>query len=147
VGGVFRGRIWDSKEASKFSPGGYLARTAYSNRWRHGLPLRHRNSIFSARIKALAAQRADVLATHEPPGLHRPGKSAFTYLARAMGERRAFRGHVHEMNTGYLGNMWVGLSLHGIIAMDTQTYALTIVERRQDQIHRYELERSPEPVI
>jgi hypothetical protein len=49
VAGVFRGHIWEGKEANNFNPGEYLARAAYNNRWRHNLPLLYRSSIFPTR--------------------------------------------------------------------------------------------------
>lgn len=123
LGGVFRQKIWDGYE----SPEAYLKSCGAGNRWRGGLPLRHRSSIFKSEIAALAAQRADVLVTHEAPDLHEYGHPALTSLAATMGARKAFHGHQHQM-INYSGGVWHGLSEHGIVALNTATFETEIVE-------------------
>ena len=46
-------------------------------------------------VEALAAQRADVLVTHEAPGSHPSGVVALEELARRMGARLVVHGHHH----------------------------------------------------
>lgn len=143
VGGVFRHRVWDWEKDpdSVLAPEHHLATLGAGNRWRGGLPLRHRSSIYPSTLAALSAQQADVLVTHEPPDLHPLGKAAFTRLAGQMGVRRAFHGHVHELRLDYPGNVWCGLSLRGIVAMDTASFALHVIDPGQDEVHEYRQEK------
>ena len=55
---------------------------------------------------ALAAQRADILVTHEAPSSHPAGKAALDALARAMGARLIVHGH-HHVNYLAAAGGWV----------------------------------------
>ena len=52
-------------------------------------------AIWPEDIEALAAQRADVLVTHEAPSSHPAGNGTLDELARAMGARLIVHGHHH----------------------------------------------------
>ena len=60
---------------------------------------------------ALAAQRADILVTHEAPGSYPTGHAALDDLARAMGVRLVIHGHYH---TGYSAEAPDGLRVLGV---------------------------------
>lgn len=100
LGGVFRGAIWFPKEDAGAAPAytserDYLSRCGKGNRWRGGLPLKHRSTIFPDAVERLARLRADVLISHEAPDCHGFGFAAITALARAMGVKWLFHGHHH----------------------------------------------------
>lgn len=117
LGGVFRSRVWDPRDNPvwdvKGTPGAYVATMGKGNRWRDGLPLRHRSTIFPSEMHALGQQRADILVTHEAPHHHEMGFEALTDLASAMQVRRAYHGHHHHDIT-YPGGIWHGVGLRGI---------------------------------
>lgn len=52
-------------------------------------------AIWPEDVEALAAQRADVLVTHEAPSSHSDGLAVIDELARAMGARLVVHGHHH----------------------------------------------------
>lgn len=52
-------------------------------------------AIWPEDVEALAAQRADVLVTHEAPSSHSDGVAVLDALARAMGARLVVHGHHH----------------------------------------------------
>ena len=62
-------------------------------------------------VDALAAQRADVLVTHEAPSSHRSGARVLDKLARTMGARLVVHGHHH---TGYRAVADDGLEVQGV---------------------------------
>ena len=129
VGGVFRAKaVWDGIQASTFSPADYLRRCGAGNKWRGGLPLRHRSSIFPSTIAAYQGMKVDVLVTHEAPDLHQYGNVALTNLAANLCAKRAFHGHHHQM-IDYPGGVWRGVSLGGIVAMDTTTFDLSVIDQ------------------
>jgi Icc-related predicted phosphoesterase len=128
VGGVFREKaIWDGVEKSTSSPKDYLKTCGAGNRWRGGLPLRHRSSIFPSDIATLAGKYVDVLVTHEAPDLHRHGNPALTKLASDLRVQRAFHGHHHE-NIQYAGGVWTGVTFRGIAALDTETFEVSVID-------------------
>lgn len=97
LGGVFRERVWmPPAEPVYESAKEFLHVAGKGNRWRGGLPLRHRTTIFADDYYSLARARADVLVTHEAPGEHRHGNSAFELLAITMGVKELFHGHEHD---------------------------------------------------
>lgn len=70
LGGVFRGQVWMPPVGWLYeSPGEFAARCGAGNRWREGLPRKHRSSIFPEDYFRLLSQRADILVTHEAPQL------------------------------------------------------------------------------
>jgi len=117
LGGVFRGAIWFPKEDAQDTPSyaserDYLNRCGKGNRWRDGLPLKHRSTIFPDAVENLARLRADVLVTHEAPDCHPFGFAAITALASAMGVKWLFHGH-HHTRQNY-GNTLASLGFQAV---------------------------------
>ena len=97
LGGVFRESIWAPPLAPAFnSVAERLKCIRPSERWRGGIPLRHRSSIWPDEYARLSRQRADVLVTHEALGGHPHGWTALDELASSMGVRMVAHGHLHE---------------------------------------------------
>jgi len=97
LGGVFRKAIWAPPLAPAFaSIADRLKVIPTRERWRGGLPLRHRSSIFFNDYVRLAGQRADVLVTHEGLSGHPHGWNAINELAVALGAQLVVHGHLHE---------------------------------------------------
>ncbi len=117
LGGIFRSKIWDDTGQQNESAESYLKACGKGNRWRGGLPLRHRSSIFRADVAALARQRADILITHEAPDLYVHGSPVLTQLAADMRVKYAFHGH-HHVDKRYDGSVWIGVGLRGIVTLD-----------------------------
>jgi len=120
LGGVFRTKLWNDTSKAAASPEGYIRSLKREERWRDGLPLRHRSTIFRSQIDKLARHRADVLVTHEAPDLHPYGSAAIAQLANCMGVTRAFHGH-HHVDKFYHGGVWQGVGLRGIVSLDGTT--------------------------
>jgi hypothetical protein len=62
--------------------------------------LTHRATIFPEVYERLAKEEADILVTHEAPGVdggHPHGFGAIRDLAEFLGAKRAFHGHHHEV--------------------------------------------------
>ena len=80
LGGVFREQVWAPPAPWAFeTPKEYIANCGKCNRWRDGLPRKHRSSIFPDDYYTLGGKLADILVTHEAPsarpcGCHRLGK-------------------------------------------------------------------------
>lgn len=145
LGGVFRGRVWmpstrprsrgavSTVPSSGLSRAQFLARIGKGNRWRGGLPLKQRSTIFPEHIKALSDQRADVLVTHEAPGSHPHGFQVLDRLAHSMGAQAIFHGHHHEdipYPTATSGLRSHGVGFRGI--MDFQGRILRIGQEPAD---------------
>ncbi len=82
LGGVFRERVWmPPSEPVHASAGEFLRVAGTGNKWRGGLPLRHRTTIFADAYYGLAKIRADVLVTHEAPGAHPQSHEAVNLTA------------------------------------------------------------------
>lgn len=97
LGGVFRARIWSPPGPAHFtSQEDFVACGGKGNRWRGGLILKHRSSIFPADVERLARERAEVLVTHEAPSCHPNGFAAIDALARSLGADKSFHGHHHD---------------------------------------------------
>lgn len=101
LGGVFRESIWfprdDPKAPCAFaSPDALRRQMKRAERWRGGISLRHRSSIFPSDVKALAERRVDLLVTHEAPSWHDHGFAAIDELALRMQARWIVHGHHHE---------------------------------------------------
>ena len=79
--------------------------------WRDGLPLWHRDTIFPDDADRLAAQRFDVLVTHEAPSSHKHGFAVIDEIARSGGARLIVHGHHHDSYTGILQN---GITVRGL---------------------------------
>ena len=131
IGGVFREKFWNGLEPSSYasySPKDFIQTIGGGNKWRGGLPLRQRTTVFPSKVAALDNFEIDVLVTHEGPDLHRSGNPAYTRLAARLHVKHAFHGHHHEI-IDYPGGIWRGVSLNGIVAMDTKTFELTQIDR------------------
>ena len=97
----------------------FTARCQKSDRWRDGLPRKHRSSIFPEDYFHLVGQRADVLVTHEAPSVHPYGFGAIDDLARSLRVNKAFHGHHHDCldysrDQGRLGFEAFGVGLCGV---------------------------------
>jgi len=126
LGGVFRTKVWDGLQDSTESPQSLMKTMGQGNKWRGGLPLRHRSTIFPSEVQALAKQHADILVTHEAPDSYQFGNAALTRLAESMRVRAAFHGH-HHQDLIYEGSVWRGVTLRGVVALDTNTFTINIV--------------------
>ena len=97
LGGVFRGQIWYPPEAPRYqTKADFIARCGKGNRWRSGLPLKHRSSIFPEDFDLFKGQKADVLVCHEAPGAHPHGFAIIDKLADSLGVKQIIHGHHHE---------------------------------------------------
>jgi Icc-related predicted phosphoesterase len=124
LGGIFREQIWRPPEAPHYaSPDEFVARCGKGNRWRSGLPLKHRSSIFPANHTSLSKLRADVLVSHEAPSAHPHGFEAIDELARSLQVGKTFHGHHHDQldygtESARLGFDAFGVGLRGITDLD-----------------------------
>ena len=97
LGGIFREKVWlPPGKPMHDSTKKYLSVAGKGNRWRKGLPLRHRSTIFPDDYLRLSRLSADVLVTHEAPGAHPHGNEALELLAITMGAAKLFHGHTHD---------------------------------------------------
>ena len=97
----------------------FIHRCGRGNRWRGGLPLKHRSTIFPDVYHRLLKQRADVLVTHEAPSywLGGYGQVAIDELARGLHATKTFHGHLHadQQYGSSLGFHGYGVGLRGIM--------------------------------
>jgi predicted phosphodiesterase len=124
LGGVFRGKVWMPPNEPRVTDSErFIATTPRQDRWRGGLPRKHRSTIFPEHVAALTNQRADVRVTHEAPSCHPHGFAAIDELGRRLGVRLAFHGH-HHLRKDYaehhqrLGFRALGVGLAGVTALD-----------------------------
>ena len=100
LGGIFRESIWDPSlpmSEAKFLSADKLRRHMKpAERWRDGISLRHRSSIFPDKFMRLANQRADILVTHEGLGGTMHGQPILNTLAVALGVSPVVHGHLHK---------------------------------------------------
>ena len=100
LGGVFRESIWDTRlvmlEAEFLSAEKLRRHMKPDERWRGGISLRHRSSLFPDEFMRLTQQRADILVTHEGLGGAVHGQPILEILAKAMGVTLAVHGHLHR---------------------------------------------------
>lgn len=98
LGGVFRGRIWSPHLAqwSVYSPEELLENMPSRLRFRGGINLKHRSTIFPSLYMNLRMQQADILVSHEAPSCNRFGFTALDRLGRQLGIKKAFHGHHHD---------------------------------------------------
>ena len=118
--GVFKPSIWYPRSddgAQRFDPPRYRNQEAFlavlpdARRWRGGMPLWHRDSIFPEDVERLARQRFDVLVTHEAPSCHPHGFAVIDDLAASGGATLIVHGHHHESYTATLPN---GITVRGL---------------------------------
>lgn len=99
LGGVFRERVWYPRDHMATpvhaTRRDYVRRPGY-HRFRGGLWIRDRDTIFPEDLVALGKLRVDVLATHEAPTTHRHGLVGIDAAARACRARMIVHGHHHE---------------------------------------------------
>ena len=97
LGGIFRETIWAPPlDPAYRSAADRLKVMRPTERWRGGLPRRHRTSIFPAVYEHLSHQTADILVTHEGLGGHPHGWKALDDLAIALGVQVVVHGHLHQ---------------------------------------------------
>ena len=97
LGGIFRESIWAPPlDPAYRSAADRLKVIRTAERWRSGLPRRHRSSIFPDEYERLARQRADILVTHEGLGGHPHGWKALDDLAIALRVQVVMHGHLHQ---------------------------------------------------
>jgi len=100
LGGVFRNSIWNpelSIEKAAFpSPQALLRHMKRTERWRDGISLRHRSSVFPSDFTYLSNQRADILVTHEGLASAAFGQPVLNDLARSLGANLVVHGHLHQ---------------------------------------------------
>jgi predicted phosphodiesterase len=120
LGGTFRPRIWEPPGPPRLHRRNELPDDVrqMGQGWRpeHIQALIHSlgtTAIWPEDYNHLAAQRADILVTHEAPGSHPAGNAALDALARAMGARLIVHGH-HHVN--YLATAGDGVQVLGVAA-------------------------------
>ncbi|WP_038369271.1 metallophosphoesterase family protein [Brackiella oedipodis] len=98
LGGVFRGKIWHPHDMGWqfFSRQEFYESLSHRARWRDGISLRHRSSIFPEDYMNLRQQQADILVTHEAPSSNLYGFAALDRLAQQMAVKKLFHGHHHD---------------------------------------------------
>lgn len=100
LGGIFRESVWDPASPvskARFASAQALRRdTPAIERWRGGISLRHRSTIFPDDVARLANKRADILVTHEGLGGTPHGQPRLDELARAMRVKLVVHGHLHQ---------------------------------------------------
>lgn len=117
---MFRGRVWQPPQEPLFANAeAFLRDGGKAARWREGLPLSHRSTIFPDVYDRLAKERADVLITHEAPSCHPYGFEAIDLLAASLGVSAVFHSHHHDSleysaATATLGFAVYGVGLRGI---------------------------------
>jgi hypothetical protein len=118
--GVFKPSVWHPRSESgqhHIDAPRYRNRAAFvaaqppARRWRDGLPLWHRDSIFPDDFDRLLEQKFDVLVAHEAPSCHRHGFAVIDQLAEAGGARLIVHGHHHDSYTATLPN---GIMVRGL---------------------------------
>jgi predicted phosphodiesterase len=117
--GVFKPRVWHPRGGpdERVDPPRFQTRSAFQaslrpdELWRGGLPLWHRDTIFPEDIATLAAERCDILVTHEAPSSHEHGFSVLDDLAARCRARLIVHGHHHRAYTATLAN---GVAVRGL---------------------------------
>lgn len=112
LGGVFRGQVWTPPTDWLYeSPQEFTARCRKGNRWRDGLPRKHRSSIFPEDYFRLVSQHADILVTHEAL-VSSVGAPEYTRLSRlaqqvASGPRAQFQRGIVALPRDPKSHKWV----------------------------------------
>ncbi len=118
--GVFRPRVWYPRADSpgqRIEPPRFQTRADFlsslrpDERWRGGLPLWHRDTIFPEDAAALSDLRFDVLVAHEAPTSHEHGFAVLDAIARAAGARWVVHGHHHRSYSAMLDG---GIAVRGL---------------------------------
>jgi predicted phosphodiesterase len=101
LGGTFRPRVWNAPAPARLRrrdhlPDDVALLPALGDEHRRALiHSLSTSAIWPEDYDTLAAQRADILVTHEAPASHPAGNRALDSLARAMGARLIVHGHHH----------------------------------------------------
>ena len=116
LGGVFKGSIWypregEDAEATWRTRSEYLKSLRPPERWKKGLPLRQRDTIFPEDAEKVGKLSLDVLVCHEAPLPHRYGFGALNALAGLTGARLLVHGH-HHRTEAYTASLPCGRTLH-----------------------------------
>ena len=112
LSGVFRGAVWDGETPALYSTRRDLFRSLRPpERWRKGIPLKHRSTLFPEDFEAMAKLRADVLVCHEAPTSHRHGFRVLDQIAARIGARQIVHGHHHQAYAAMLPN---GIAVQGL---------------------------------
>jgi predicted phosphodiesterase len=116
LGGVFKGSNWypraeEEAEATWRTRAEYLRQLRPPERWKKGMPLRQRDTIFPEDLEKAGKLRLDVLVTHEAPLPHRYGFVALNGLAGRTGARLLVHGH-HHRTEAYTASLPGGRTLH-----------------------------------
>lgn len=127
LGGVFRGKIWHPKDGAgepRFKTRRDFLHANSRNKWRDGLPIGQRSTIFPEDLDRLSKLRADVLVTHEAPSCHTYGFDELDLLAEMMGVKAIVHGHHHEAYTAQLdcGIPVVGLDKAEIMKVPAKAF-------------------------
>lgn len=116
LGGVFRYDLWYPKEGDE--EGRWRTREDFlaagcppNSRWRDGLPLKHRATIFPEDINTLSETPIDILVTHEAPTSHEYGFGGIDLLAEVAEVKLVIHGHLH---TSYDGQLPSGARVKGL---------------------------------
>ena len=117
LAGVFKGKVWrprldgEDNTPKVATKAAMLKQTARIDRWRDGLPLWHRDTIFPDDVTYLKRQTCDILVTHEGPSSHPHGMVGIDDLAQAMRARLIVHGHLHQ---DYSGQSKHGIAVRGV---------------------------------
>ena len=103
LGGIFRRSVWYPKDiphaVPAFRSAGELRRhTKPVERWRDGVSLQHRSTIFPADLEQMVGKffGVDLLITHEAPSCHQLGFAGIDELTRIVKPRCLVHGHHHQ---------------------------------------------------
>ena len=124
LGGILREQIWSPPTAPAYnSATEFLRRQKSDSRWQEEIARKHRSSIFPDDYKRLACECADVLVTHEAPGVHPYGFGALDELAALLHVNTTFHGHHHDCldyssEWKSIGHRVFGVGFCGITALD-----------------------------
>lgn len=138
LGGIFRGQVWHpntdepmryesrAQHCQKLEPERSSQARNDRRRWRGGVPLRHRTTIYPEDVRRLRNRRADILVTHEAPSCmvaangRRMGFPEIDRLARAMGVKTVIHGHHHHHYEAEIdgGIRVIGVGRSGVIDLD-----------------------------
>jgi predicted phosphodiesterase len=117
LGGIHKGKIWrptlaDPNPEPRYpTRAGFLKTLRHFERWRGGLPLGQRDTIWLEDVEALGRRRADVLVCHEAPSTHEHGSPAIDALAKRMKARLIVHGHHHRSYSSVTGD---GIAVRGL---------------------------------
>lgn len=117
LAGVFRGNVWFPRDATISDPPKFTTRKDYldrlpkQHRYRGGMPLKQRSTIFPEDIDILSQLQADILVCHEAPSCHQFGFHVIDELAERMGVKMIVHGHHHKDYEAALSN---GISVVGV---------------------------------